>query len=315
MRPRSRLLLVASLVALVLAACGDATAGSPSATPFASPTTPTSDPASPSPTASPSDDPSTPVTPSASPSPSGPPAPAIARDTVVRSQVDGLRLREDPTTAAASLGTLANGAPSYVVDGPVMADGYTWYLLSGLGLPMYSGCAGPMVIDPWSCPAWFGWAAAGSPDGDAWLAPTELECPAWPAAVTGDIVYGVARVAYLACFGDEERTLVGYYPAIPDDAGLGGACAEVPGDLSWIACNLGYEHVNVSASDPFGSGFVFSVDPTSVTMPERGQWVRLTGRFDHPAADDCAFGDEPLRTELQCRAQFVVDAAEPAAAP
>lgn len=314
MLPPPRSLVILPLLAIILVACGGTTTGSPVASPSASPTTPESDPTTPSPSPSAPEPESPPASPSPS-EPADPPSPAVAVDTVVRTTVAGLRLREDPTTGAASLGTLSNGAQSYVVDGPVSADGYTWYLLSGLGIPQYSGCSGPIATDPWECPVWFGWAAAGSPDGDAWLAEDDLDCTAWPEVVEFDIILGVPRIAYLACFGDEERTLTGFYPAIPDDAGLGGACAGVPGELSWIACNLGYEHINPSEADPFGSGFVFSVDPGAVAMPDRGQWVRLTGRFDHPAADDCTFDDPPIRSVLQCRAQFVVESAEVVAAP
>lgn len=312
MLPPSPALLMAPVLAVVLVACGGTTAGTPVASPSPSPTPTESDPASPSasPPAPETESPS--ATPSSAPAET--PSTAITVDTVVRTTVAGLRLREEPTTGAASLGTLSNGAQSYVVDGPVPADGYSWYLLSGLGIPQYSGCAGPMATDPWECPVWFGWAAAGSPEGDAWLAEGDPDCPSWPEVVNQDIILGVQRIAYLACFGDEERSLTGFYPLIPEDAGLGGACAGVPDDLSWIACNLGYEHINPSEADPFGSGFVFSVDP-AVAMPDRGQWVRVTGRFDHPAADDCTFGEPAIRSVLQCRAQFVVERAEVVPAP
>lgn len=310
----SRALLMVPVLAVILAACGGtATAGTPAASPSPSATPPASETASPSaaPSASETESPSA----SPSPAPAEAPSAAIAVDTVVRTTVAGLRLREEPTTGAASLGTLSNGAQSYVVGGPVSADGYTWYLLSGLGLPQYSGCAGPMSTDPWECPVWFGWVSAGSPEGDAWLAENDPDCPSWPEVVNHGIIPGVQRIAYLACFGDEARSLTGFYPLIPDDAGLGGACAGVPDGLSWIACNLGYEHINPSQADPFGSGFVLSVDPQAVAMPDRGQWVRVTGRFDHPAADDCTFGEPALRSMLQCRAEFVVERAEVVPAP
>lgn len=314
MLPPSRALIMLSLLAVILVACGGTAAGTPIASPSAAPTDSGSEPATPSPS------PSAPEAerPAGSPSPSAPadpPSPAIAVDTVVRTTVAGLRLREEPTTGAALLGTLSTGANSYVVDGPVEADGYSWYLLSGLGIPQYSGCSGPMATDPWECPVWFGWVAAASPDGEAWLSAHDLDCPTWPEVVDFDIILGVQRIAYLVCFGDQERSLTGFYPLIPDDAGLGGACAGVPDGLSWIACNLGYEHVNTREADPFGSGFVFSVDPGAVAMPDRGQWVRVTGRFDHPAADDCSFGEPPIRSVLQCRAQFVVDGAQVVPAP
>lgn len=312
MRPAARALVVVSVL-LILAACGTTGQGTSGPAPSQAPSgpigeSPTTVPeATPGETGSPSDSPA-PTT------PSEPPSQAIAVDSVVRTISTGLRLREDPTTRAASLGTLAEGSQSYVVDGPVAADGYSWYLLSGLGIPQYSGCAGPMRSDPWECPVWFGWVASASTDGDPWLTTDAPDCPAWPEVVTHGITLGVPRITYLACFGGQERTLTGFYPLIPDDAGLGGACGGVPEELSWIACNLGYEHIGTAETDQFGTGFVFSVDP-SVGVPDRGQWIRLTGRFDHAAAQECAFGAEPERSLLQCRAEFVVDAAEAVSAP
>jgi hypothetical protein len=52
-----------------------------------------------------------------------------------------------------------------------------------------------------------------------------------------------------------------------------------------------------------------------VTLPERGQWIRVTGQFDHPSADACAdlaAGDEdPDSAVFACRLQFVPTKVEP----
>lgn len=307
MRPLPRAVAMLPALAVILVACGGTPQGTPTASPSETPMA--SDGPSATPSVMPTDAETEP--PSASPTP----ATALAIDTVVQTTVNGLRLREEPTTGAMSLGTLSTGAQSYVIDGPVASDGYSWYLLAGLGLPQYSGCSGPIPTDPWECPVWFGWAAAASPEGDAWLEADDLDCPPWPEDVDFDITLGVQRVAYLACFGDEERALTGFYPTIPDDVELGGACSSVPEGLSWIACNLGSEHVVPDETGQFGTGFVFSVDPDTVVMPDRGQWIRLTGRFDHSAAQQCTFEDPPSRSVLQCRAQFVVESAEAMPAP
>lgn len=69
------------------------------------------------------------------------------------------------------------------------------------------------------------------------------------------MTHWVAAYGYLACFGDEARSVVGFYPEIPDDAGLGGACAGVPSGMEWITCNLGYEQiVGDAAAGFFGPG-------------------------------------------------------------
>ena len=60
-----------------------------------------------------------------------------------------------------------------------------------------------------------------------------------------------------------------------------------------------------------------SIDPASgVSMPERGQWIRVTGRFDHPLAEACAelAGDDedPDHAVFGCRLQFVPASVEAA---
>jgi hypothetical protein len=298
----------------ILAAACAATAVDPSV----SPSTPTARPAvSEEPVATPSPEPSdTPIaSPSGEPEPTPPGPVGVTVDGLVRTTVASLRLREEPTLDGRELGTLAEGAISYVVDGPVTADGYAWYLLSGLGLPQASGCA-TVETDPWECPAWFAWAAGSSLSGEAWLEATEIDCPAWSSERLADGLVSLQQIAYLACYGGESISTVGYFPVIPDDAGLGGACADVPEQLSWIGCNLGYlQIVDDEAGQVLGPGLVLSVDPATVTMPERGQWIRVTGRYDHEAAEQCAYGDRSELSVLYCRAQFVVESAEPAPAP
>lgn len=259
--------------------------------------------------ATPSGEPSADASASVEASPAGAP---LAVGGLAEAAVADLSLRKEPGVDGELLGTLPDGSASYVVDGPVSADGHEWYLLSGLGLPQASGCAGPLVTDPFSCPVWFGWAASRGADGVAWLEPAEPTCPEWPTArLTNDLVIAVQRVVYLACFGDEPRTTVGYFPEVPGDAGLGGACPIVPLEMSWIGCNLGYTHiVPDEATDFFGPGLVLAVDPNSeVQMPNRGQWIEVTGQYDHPAAAECTWGDPPEQSQLECRVQFVVESA------
>lgn len=265
------------------------------------------------------------ATPSVSeaPSPSAAASPDAPEGTVevgalARTTVERLRIREEPGLEGASLGTLAESEVGYVLAGPVPADGYDWYLLSALSLPQASGCITPIDTDPYNCPTWLGWAAARGPDGDPWLVAGTIDCPLWPSPLmTADFVFGVQRYAYLACFGDEERSVVGFYPEFPENGGLGGACADVPDELAWIGCNLGYEHVVFDpATGFFGPGLVLTIEPASgVQLPGRGQWIEVTGQYDHPAAQQCTWGDPPEATVLLCRAQFVVASARAVSAP
>lgn len=251
---------------------------------------------------------------SASASPDG----HIGIDTLARTAVDRLRIREDPGLGGASLGTLAEGSIGYVLSGPISADGFEWYLIVSLGLPNASGCMTPIHTDPYDCPTWIGWAAAEGPDGDPWLVAGTIDCPTWPSPVMAeDFVFWVPSRGYLACFGDDVRSIVGFYPEIPDDAGLGGACALDTGDLAWIGCKLGYEHIVLDeAAGFFGPGLVLTIDPASgVQMPTRGQWIEVTGQYDHPAAQGCTWGDPPEASVLGCRAQFVVESVRAVDAP
>ena len=156
-------------------------------------------------------------------------------------------------SAAPSLGTLYEGAISYVLSGPVSADGFEWYLVSSLGIPQASGCITPIHTDPYDCPAWLGWVAAQGPDGDPWLVPGTIDCPTWPSPVMAeDFVFGVPWYGYLACFGDDVRSIVGFYPEIPDvPPDRGGACDFDTGDLAWIGCNLGYRAHRARRSSRF----------------------------------------------------------------
>ncbi len=243
-----------------------------------------------------------------SPSQTSTPEGEFARDTIVEAVVSDLNLRDAPGLSGGILGSLPMGAPSVVIDGPVRADGFDWYEIHALGLSMGTGCEEPYLTEPFNCPGWVGWAAAAGSDGRPWLVEDDYPCPSWPQTkLTEVFVYGVPQFAGLACYGGEERTLTGFYPEIPPD-GLGGACGEVPDEIYWLGCNLGYEQVVLGTTDGFfSSAFILAVPP-AVTMPARGQWIEVTGSYDDPAAADCTFGTLPEVSVFRCRTQFVVSA-------
>lgn len=228
--------------------------------------------------------------------------------------VEGVRLRTDPGTSATLLGTLALGATSYVADGPVQADGYTWWLLAGRGIPWQSGCEPELAnpSDPLQCPDWYGWAADGSLDGEAWLAATEPDCPPGEGVVVAD--YGWQPLDYLACFTGETRSFIGWLPDLPPDL-PGGGCTLADPAIRWLACGYAYDGrlLTSPAEEYSGAGMSFVVDPASGMDLDglRGGWVRLTGHFDDPAAERCA----PGWRVLFCRAGFVVTDAVRTSAP
>jgi hypothetical protein len=296
------------LLVIVLVRGPDDGTASGSATPTPSPTS----------SASPSAPASASATPSASPgapTPS-PQLPAIAPDAVVATTVEGLTVRESPGLDGERLGTLAGGALSFVAGGPTDADGFRWYLVSGLGLPPNSGCAGPFETDPFNCPIWFGWIAAASESGEPWLVEHDIACPQDRLTVE-NLAVGRTALERLACFGAEPITFRGYWPEIPD-SGLGGACLADQEPSGWLLCqNINYNRVAVDDEEGWsGIALRVSVDPaTDVTLPEPETWVEVTAHLDDSAAQGCdeaaeAF-EEPDRPPeqyvLDCRVELVVE--------
>jgi hypothetical protein len=267
---------------LVLAACSEPNAPSGSASASAASAGPSSSAVASSPTA----------------------ANGFAEDDLAEATVDGLRLRETPGTAGKPLGTLALGATSIVVDGPKTADGYDWYLLSGLGLPYASGCiTGPDSKDPWTCPVWLGWAAVRSLDGDEWLRHAEPDC-ADPAGSLNDFTFQ-ARYEYIACYGNRPLTLRGWL-VVQVGVPTQDPCPEVPQTLRWLGCTGMYQLAD--SADASASGLLLALRSS---LPGDDPRIEVTGHYDDPAARQCTYGAQPEQSVLSCRAQFVVDSARP----
>jgi hypothetical protein len=306
--------LAGALVAILLGGPdGDGTAASPSASSSAS--------------AIPSGSSSSPPSPSVSSSgETAPPAPSeIARDTIVATTVDGLSVRSAPGTGSERLGSLSAGDESFVVEGPTEADGFAWYLVSTLGLPPNSGCAVEQLeTDPYNCPVWFGWVAGASDAGEPWLEPVALDCPSQPFTAEG-LILARTDLQRLACLGGTPFTFRAWWPEIPDDAGLGGACAAEDRPSGWLLCqNINDNYVTINETEGFGGvGATVSINPASgISMPDRGTWVELRVHLDDPAAQGCSDGAEEVYAEpipeqaiLNCRAEMVLEAVQAVAGP
>jgi hypothetical protein len=305
--------LAAILLFLVLTRDPDGTASS-SGTPLPSVSTSASAAGSASASAGQS------ATPAATPSP-GAPAPELARDSVVATTVGGLTIRAAPGLSGERLGTLENGALSFVAGGPTDADGFRWYLVSGLGLPPNTGCAGDFETDPYNCPVWFGWAAAASESGQPWLVEHDLACPDEPLTAES-LALGRTALERLACLGSDPFTFRGWWPEIPDDAGLGGACFGQDEPSGFLLCqNINYNLIVIDEGEGAvgGIGLKVSIDPASdATMPERGTWVEVRVHLDDPLAQECdedasgAPAEErtPEQIVLDCRVEAVLEEAQ-----
>lgn len=302
---------VLGIVLLLLVLTRDEDAGTASGSPTPTPSHSASPPRPSSPAATPS--------PGATASGDAPAESRIAPDDVVATTVDNLTVREGPGLDTESLGTLAADAISFVAGGPTDADGFPWYLVSGLGLPPNSGCATPET-EPYNCPVWFGWVAAASESGEPWLVRHEIACPEEPHTAES---LAVARTALerLACFGAEPFTFRGYWPEIPDDAGLGGACSAQDAEIGWLICqNTNHDVIVIDENESFdGIGIRVSTDPAKgAAMPERGTWVEVRVHLDDPAAQRCdedavgASTEErpPEKIVLDCRVEAVLEQAQ-----
>ena len=246
-----------------------------------------------------------------------PAQPDLAADSVVATTVADLTVREAPGLGSERLGSLENGALSFVAGGPTDADGFRWYLVSGLGLPPDTGCAGEPETDPYNCPVWFGWVAAASESGEPWLAEQDIACPEEPYTAE-NLALGRTALERLSCFGSEPITFRGWWPEIPEDAGLGGACAfEEPS--GWLLCqNINYNQILADDTEGFfGVGVKVSIDPsTDASMPDRGTWVEIRAHLDDAAAQSCG-EDAGAESELEnqqlvlgCRAEMVLEEAK-----
>ena len=310
------LAVLAGVVIAILVSGGDddGVAASPSSSATASASTAGSESASPS--SSPS------ASAAASQSPGDTPVP-LAADTIVVTTVDGLSVRAEPGTGAERLGSLSEAAESFVVAGPTNADGYAWYLLSALGLPPNTGCAGPPEEDPFNCPIWFGWVAGTSEDGEPWLTPVTPDCPTQPYTAEG-LFLARTPLQRLACIGSEPFTFRAWLPEVPPDAMAGEECPPADRPSGWLLCqNTNPNYVTIDDTQGWGGiGGRVSIDPASgVTMPPPGTWIELRVHLDDPAAQQCREDSMPAdprvaeQAVVTCRSQMVVESVVPVEGP
>jgi DNA-binding CsgD family transcriptional regulator len=233
--------------------------------------------------------------------------------------VDDLILRAEPGTGTVRLGELPGGATVFVAAGPVVEDGFAWYQLAPVQ-PFGAGCGSAQPPESLVCRDWFGWAAAGGQDGEAWLASVEPICPA--GGSLGGLM-ALEPLDGLACFGSASMTLRVYMPANPQ----GGGCA--PGDpftphwlASCAAARFEQAEVVYAADDGLwvniapnlgscnGHGFGPSCPLTNL----QGRWLTLTAQHDHPQSEACSerpVGVPDLQREatiLKCRTALAATA-------
>jgi hypothetical protein len=232
----------------------------------------------------------------------------LAADTIAEVVSGRLRLRSAPRVADDSIKhepLLDVGDRLLVLDGPVVASDYEWYLV--------------MVWRPGNLYAsWpVGWVSRGDHDGSPWVSASVDPCPT--GAITMEIVEALHPQERVACLGDRPLRLRGYVsgeagtePCIPQP---GTACVDGP---SWLAGDGGWSaQADIEVETPSIGGPELAIDPTRQPPGpalRSGAMVDLEGAFDHPAARDCRPGLagpgaaplEPATARMACRARFVV---------
>jgi hypothetical protein len=186
----------------------------------------------------------------------------------------------------------------YVVEGPVPADGYDWFLVAELA---------PLFGTELSVAA--GWVAAASRDGEEWVVPVQPPCPD---EVSVEAFASVPGGLLLYCFAGEALTLEG---------GLG-FCAHgdpVTTQPRWLANEFcAFEAPGRSGESEWPTMYVHvSPDADVPGFTGEPRALRVTGRFDAPVARSCSYIDgapevpeTPLDEQLLvfgCRSGFVVE--------
>lgn len=207
-------------------------------------------------------------------------------------------------------GRLGVGDRVYLVDGPVSADGFDWYLGSPYQARVNEEADAASQV-------WvrFGWVAAADKTGEAWIVPIEADCPA---DATVETLADLPFEMRLACFGDEPMSLDGnvtcpdFGPPIPTPA---------PAWLTWDACYL------VPPDAPPYNELGGQQQVIAIHYPPEAERLSgalsITGHFDDPRSTECMFfvptpeGDAYSQDlyhrgqKLACRASLVVDRADP----
>jgi hypothetical protein len=236
----------------------------------------------------------------AAPRPSG-----LQRWSFARVAIPELNVREKPSTSArvrdrccpgddGTWAPLRYGTESaiddlFILDGPVMSDGYRWWRIAPTEYVIDVDADGVSITvpDPIAGEEDFGWVADG--DGhDSWLVPAESPCPPPPvetAEVTGK---ATSWAVTLSCFGDEILTFRGWYAV----------------DEGWDFVSPAIFPIERHWADPENHDRLsFRLFPIDLPLPTESGWIDITGQFDHTSSLSCESWEV-----IECRSTFTATA-------
>ncbi len=252
------------------------------------------------------------ATPSASASVAATPArPGLAADTMARVIAESVVMREAPgrdsefvrvgcydvpqPCAPVLLGPAAGIERLFIVEGPVAADGYEWYL---------AGTSTDNAIGA----QYVGWVPEGDTAGP-WVVTMEVACPEEPIGLADVTLSAIGRLELLSCIGDRELTLRGWYPEPPPDICDTPTC--VPQDAVPEICSFGAMSLRpIEAPWAGDANHLGWWGDSGAELPhlERNTWIVVTGHFDHDMPSWCNGSDA---VKLNCRLEFVVTSVAP----
>lgn len=291
---------MAASLALLTGGCANGASETGSAHPSRSPAV----------VASPTDSPTVSVSaqPSESPTASPTPEPGLAVGRMATVVADSVVVRTEPGRQSdfviqpctghggpcpnLLLGPNTEYTSVYLMDGPVQADGYEWFL---------AAVSSPEASYPWFA----GWIPTGDSAGP-WVLPTEAQCPVEPIELE-DVTLGAPQLDLLSCLGDRELSLTGWLPAPPS---TNEECVPIPGRDA--LCSFGPTIVRSEEAEWAGDGSTsrpwIGETAAGLSAPPRDAWVTIRGSFDHPASRQCFDGDP--HAVILCQLDFVVTSIE-----
>jgi hypothetical protein len=221
----------------------------------------------------------------------------LAADSMAEVVSGPLRVRSQPRIADDSIKfdlLLPSTESLFVVDGPVRASEYDWYLV----VPM----------DTYIPPLGIGWVAAADHDGTPWLRSADLSCEPDPTLFE---VTGMHYLDALSCYGSRDFTFTDVVKRV--GCGDGGPL----GFPQWMCGRYQW------GEPGFGASLALPPDLEPAAF-DSAQAIRLTvtAQLDDPVAKTCTGAvhegstiDLELlsaRVVLDCRATFVASSVSPA---
>ena len=227
--------------------------------------------------------------------------------TGVRVIVDGLRIREEPSTEAGILAGLDSGDVLVLGSLPRLIDGRVWYFASRVAEDGEMPDRLPPEEDRPQ-----GWVAVRDGETDYVEPLPPRPCPGVVSLETVTELLGTER---LACFGGSSIALKGVY-------GCGGCGGFTPGEFSprWLTHPFVAEQLSVDPPADWAH-VILRIRPDGPDKPEQASIVRVVGHFDDPASERCELSVSVDGTEALvrvperfavavCRDEFVLESYE-----